>query len=335
MYTGKNFNEKIKEVGFLILLILLFCLILTELKYFLSSILGAFTLYMILRNSHKKLLSKGLSDTLAATALISVTFLVVVIVGGAISSTVYVKIKHFNPQIILDNIQLIHDKIVKEWGFNIFSEDLIEKGVNQIGSLLPGIIAATGNFISNVIVMVFVLFFMLQQSHDFEKRIENFLPISNDSVRLLKKEANSMIISNAIGVPMIMLFQGLAAALAYWISGAGDPIIWGLLTGFIGLIPVIGTASVWLPLSINLFIGGYTWQSIFLVIWGVCIISSIDNVFRMVFLKKQANVHPLTALFGVMLGINLFGFWGIIFGPLVISGFLLLLKIFRREFLTE
>jgi predicted PurR-regulated permease PerM len=125
------------------------------------------------------------------------------------------------------------------------------------------------------------------------------------------------------------------AALAYWFTGAGDPIVWGLLTGFFGLIPVIGTAGIWLPLAINLLIGDHVWQCVVLIIWGVCVVSTIDNVFRMVFLKKYANVHPLVALFGVILGVNLFGFWGIIFGPLVISGFLLLIKIFHKEFLTN
>jgi predicted PurR-regulated permease PerM len=260
--------------------------------------------------------------------------LVIFVVGGAVTSVVYVKIKQFQPQMILDNIQLIHDTAVKKWGLNIFSEDVLMKSVNQFGSLLPNVLTATGNVIANVIMMIFVLFFMLQQSHAFEKKIENFLPVSNDSIRLLKKETNNMVVSNAIGVPMIMLFQGAAAALGYWISGAGDPIIWGLLTGFAGLIPVIGTAVVWLPLAINLLIGNHIWHGIFLLLFGVCIVSIIDAGFRMFLLKKYANVHPLIAIFGVILGVNLFGFWGIIFGPLVISGFLLLVKIFHREFLT-
>ncbi|GHU81706.1 AI-2E family transporter [Bacteroidia bacterium] len=335
MYTGKVFNEKIKEVGFLIVLLLLFCLIVFELRFFLSSILGAFTLYMILRNPHKKLLAKGWNNTLAVTVLISVTFLLIIVAGGAITSAVYLKIKQFHPRMILDNVQLVHDMIIEKWDLNIFSEDIIEKGVNQIGGLLPGIVAATGNVIANVVMMFFVLFFMLQQSRQFEQWIENLLPVSKDSILLLKKEANNMIISNAVGIPMIMLIQGSAAALGYWITGAGDPIIWGLLTGFVGLIPVVGTAVIWLPLAANLLIGGNIWQGIALTAWGVCIVTNLDNVFRMVFLNKQANVHPLTALFGVILGINLFGFWGIIFGPLVVSGFLLLLEIFHREFLTE
>ena len=176
---------------------------------------------------------------------------------------------------------------------------------------------------------------MLQGNKKFEQGIVNFIPISKENTRLLTKETNNMIISNAVGIPVIMILQGSLAALAYWFTGAGDPVIWGLLTGFAGLIPVIGTTVIWVPLSLNLLIGGDILQGIILLIWGACVLSLIETGIRMIFLKKYANTHPLIPLFGVILGINLFGFWGIIFGPLVISIFLLLVKIFHCEFIKN
>jgi predicted PurR-regulated permease PerM len=105
-----------------------------------------------------------------------------------------------------------------------------------------------------------------------------------------------------------------------------------MMTGFFGLLPVVGTAGIWVPLSIELLVGGHIWQGIVLAIYGACIISSVDNCVRMIFLEKKANVHPLITLFGVIMGMNLFGFWGIIFGPLMISGLFLLCRIYAREF---
>jgi len=335
MYTGKFFNERVKSVGFLLVLVSLLCLIVYELHYFSSSVLGGFTLYVLLRKPYKKLLSKGWHKSLAITALLFLTFVIIFIIGGGITGVVYAKIRNFDSQTILDNIRFVHDTIIQKWEYNIFPEDAVEKGVQWLGSAIPGLLSATGNVIANVVLMVFVLFFLLAESEKFEQGIDNFLPISKKNVSLLKKETINMIISNAIGVPVIMALQGSLAALAYWFTGAGDPVIWGLLTGFAGLIPAIGTSVIWLPLSLNLLIGGNIWQGILLFAWGCFVISLIDTGFRMVFLKKYANVHPLIPLFGVILGINLFGFWGIIFGPLVISGFLLLVKIFHSEFLTN
>jgi predicted PurR-regulated permease PerM len=290
---------------------------------------------MILRKPYKNLIAKGWKNIWAVTVLVVSSFLIISVVGGIITGAVYLKLKDFNPGIIMNNLQLIHNEINERWGYNIFSEEIIVKGINQIGSFLPVLLSTTGNVVANVIMMIFVLIFILKDSVSLEKEAENFLPISKDSINLLKKETNNMVISNAIGVPMIMLGQSSVAALAYWFTGAGDPIIWGLLTGFLGLIPVVGTAAIWIPLSVNLLIGHHIWQGAVLILWGACVVASIDNVFRMFFLNKYANVHPLTALLGVIVGVNLFGFWGIIFGPLVISGFLLLVKIFNYEFLTN
>ncbi|MDR2691535.1 MAG: AI-2E family transporter [Dysgonamonadaceae bacterium] len=334
-YTGKSFNNKVKEIGFILLLVLLFCLIVYELKYFLSSFLGAFTLFMILRKPYKHLLAKGWKNIWAVTVLVVSVFLIIAVVGGIITGVVYLKLKSFNSGIIMNNLQLLHNEIKERWDYNIFSEEIIVNGINRIGSFLPALLSATGNVVANVVMMIFILIFMLKDSASFEEGIENFLPVSKDSIALLKKETNQMVISNAIGIPMIMLGQGSVAAFAYWFTGAGDPIIWGLLTGFFGLIPVVGTAAIWMPLAVNLLIGNHIWQGVALIVWGTCVVASIDNVFRMFFLNKYANVHPVTALFGVIAGINLFGFWGVIFGPLVISGFLLLVKIFHHEFIEN
>lgn len=335
MYTGKLFNEKIKQVGFLILIILLTCIIIDELRYFLSSILASFTLYLILRNPYKKLLSKGWKKSWATALLMLISFLIVVVIGGGIVGVVYDKMRYFHPQSILNSIKNIHDMFIERWGYNIFSEDILGKAISTVGNVVPGIIATTGNVIANVAMMAFLLFFMLYESDEFEKGFESLIPLSVDSISMLKKETNNMVLSNAVGIPVIMLGQGIFAGIGYWITDAGDPVIWGLLTGFFGLLPVVGTAAVWVPLAINLLIGGNIWQSVVLLIWGAVIISSVDNVIRMVFLKKHANVHPLIALFGVIMGINLFGFWGIIFGPLLISGTLLLLRIYKKEFLSN
>lgn len=333
MYTGNLFNERVKQIGFLLLILLLVCIIVDELRYFLSSILASFTLYLILRNSHKKMLQKGWRNSWATAVLLFFTFLVILIIGGAIVGLVYDKLRHFHPQTVLNSINHIHDVVNQKWGYDIFSDDIISKAVETVGNILPGIISTTGNVVANLAMMVFILFFMLHQSTQFQKGIVEMIPLSDSSVSLLKKETNNMVISNAIGIPMIILGQAFFAGIAYWISDAGDPVIWGLATGLFGLIPVVGTAGIWLPLSINLLIGDNIWQGVFLLIFGASIISSVDNVIRMVFLKKYANVHPLIALIGVILGINLFGFWGIIFGPLLLSGTLLLLRIYKREFL--
>jgi predicted PurR-regulated permease PerM len=141
-----------------------------------------------------------------------------------------------------------------------------------------------------------------------------------------------MVISNGVGIPLLALVQGLFCTLGYWIFGINDFIFWGVVSAFMSMIPVIGTTIVWLGLCIFLFASGDTGYAIGLLIYGVAIVANVDNVFRMIWQRKMADVHPLITVLGVFVGISLFGFVGIIFGPLLISLFILLLKIYRDEF---
>ncbi|GHV57696.1 AI-2E family transporter [Bacteroidia bacterium] len=335
MYEGKHFNEKIRQIGFLLILVFLACLIVQELRFFVGAILGGFTIFMVLRGPHRYLRKKGWSNGLTTAFLMISTFLFLVLVIGGLISIFYGKMKSFGPQVIMDGVHHIRDVIMHRWNYDIFSTDVIQKALDSVGNFLPALLAVTGNVVANTIMMMFVLFFLLQQRVQFERGIEGFMPISRPSVGILKRSVHSMVMTNAVGIPLVMFGQALLAGLAYWVLDAGDPVIWGLMTSFFGLIPVVGTAGIWVPLSIELLVGGHVWQGIVLALYGACVISAVDNGVRMVFLKKKANVHPLITLFGVILGMNLFGFWGIIFGPLMLSGFFLLIRIYNREFSTK
>ncbi len=333
--TGKQLDKGIKQVGFVVLLVALFIMMAYQLQYFMSSLLGAFTLYMLLRTPYRGLLNRGWNKFVATSVLLLLAILAVFVVGGLFIGTIYSEVKNFNPQLIISNLTDIHDVVLEKTGYNIFSSDVTTQLVGTITQLLPNIFSVTGSIVTNAMMMVFILFFMLHQSREMENIIEKTLPLTANSTSMLKKETKNMVVSNAIGIPVIMIGQGVIAGVGYWILGIKDPFIWGTLTGLLGLIPVIGTAGIWLPLSINLFISNHIWQGVVLILYGITIIASVDNLIRMVFLKKYADVHPLVTIFGIILGMNLFGFWGIIFGPLLISGFVVLVKIYRNEFLKE
>jgi predicted PurR-regulated permease PerM len=101
------------------------------------------------------------------------------------------------------------------------------------------------------------------------------------------------------------------------------------------MLPVVGAAAVYVPMGIYLIAAGNTWQGIGILIYGFAVIGSSDNISRFMLAKKIGDVHPLITVFGVLIGVNLFGFIGLIFGPLLISMFILLLEIYTNEFLTK
>jgi predicted PurR-regulated permease PerM len=123
--------------------------------------------------------------------------------------------------------------------------------------------------------------------------------------------------------------------LGYYIFGINDYGVWGFVTGIASLIPIVGTGLVWLPLTIYLLSTGQNWQGVGLGIYSLAIITNIDYVARITVLRKIGDVHPLITIIGVIVGLSMFGFLGLIFGPLLVSYFIVLVTIYRNEFYAE
>ena len=176
------------------------------------------------------------------------------------------------------------------------------------------------------------MYFLLKAGRQVEKWLGHFIPLKQENVDWLGKETKNIIKANAIGNPVLAIIQGIVAAIGYWIFGVQDFGLWGFLTGVFSMLPIVGTLVIWMPLTAYLFSIGQTGNALGLLIYSVVLVTNIDYVARLTLLKKFVDVHPLVTVFGVIIGIGLFGFWGVIFGPLLISYFIILVKIYMNEF---
>lgn len=183
--------------------------------------------------------------------------------------------------------------------------------------------------------MYFILYFMLVNARRMEDALYEYIPLRDENVSKIGKEIHTMVYSNAIGIPLIAFVQGVVGLIGYLIIGVKEPFFWFGVTCIAAMLPVVGAALAYVPLSIIFFANGQSGQGIALLIFGFGIIGLVDNVLRFTLLKRMANVHQLVTVFGVIIGLNLFGFLGLIFGPLLISMFILLLKIYTTEFVTK
>ena len=138
-----------------------------------------------------------------------------------------------------------------------------------------------------------------------------------------------------LGIPVLAASQGLVAVLGYKIFGVDSYVLLGMLTGVFSIVPVVGCAIVWVPVCAYLGSTGHTTAAIGLAIYSFIITGGIDNVLRFTILKKLGDVHPIVTTIGIIVGVPMFGFMGFIFGPLLVSYLLLLIKIYRVEFATE
>jgi predicted PurR-regulated permease PerM len=331
-------QNRIRQFFFILIILMLGIVLFLELQSFLPAVLGAITLYVLLRRwmfylTEKKKWRKGWTAILLMFFSFIVILLPVGLLVNMLSSKVSYAIQHSDE--LVQALKKVVANIETRFDVALASDENINKLGGTIAQSLPKVLGATFNTLTTIFFMYFILYFMLVNGHKMEKALFEYIPLRDENVNKISKEVNTMVVSNAIGIPLVAFAQGVVGLIGYLIIGVKEPFFWFGVTCIAGMIPVIGAALAYIPLAIIFFANGQSWQGIAMAIYGFGVIGTVDNVLRFSLLKRLGNVHPLTTVFGVIIGLNLFGFIGLIFGPLLISLFMLLLKIYSSEFITK
>ena len=165
-------------------------------------------------------------------------------------------------------------------------------------------LGATFNILGTIFFMFFILYFMLVNGRKMETSIYEHIPLKDENVVMLGKEVRNMVLSNAVGIPVIAILQGVVALIGYLIIGVKEPWFWFVVTCITAMLPVVGAALAYVPLAIIFFANGDTGKGIFMLIYGFGVIGTVDNIFRFTLAKKIGNIHPLVTVFGVIIGIS-------------------------------
>lgn len=330
-----TFNNRLRQLALLVIIALLAVLLLKQLYIFLPGFLGAITLYILTRNwfqqlTRKKKWNKGLTAILFIVGCLVVVaipvYLTVLMVAPKISSLLN------NQQEVIQGLQIFSDKLETTTGIKIFSNENTQSVASRISSSIPDLLNSTATELINLLMLFFILYYLLVNGTAVEKYLNRFIPLKSENVDKLANETTLMIRANAIGIPVICIVQGAFAALGYFIFGVKDWGLWGFITGVFAFFPLVGTMIIWVPLVIYLFSTGHNVSGTWLTIYSIVVTGNVDYITRLGLLKKMGNVHPLVTALGVIVGLKLFGFMGLIFGPLIISYFIILVKIYINEF---
>ena len=329
-------KERYWKYSLIAIILILGLLLFIKITPFLGGLLGASTIYIVIRKqmlflTERKHWRRGVAATLLLFEvilcfLIPLSLMICLFVGKW-------QDLNLNPMQLARSIQQIADLIEQRTGFYVLDTSNIMSVVSllpKIGQLLMGSISG---FAINVAVLVLVLYFMLIGGRKMEEYAYSILPFSQKNKENVLEEIHAIVTSNAIGIPLLAIIQGLIALIGYWIFGVPSPFFFGFLTCIATIIPIVGTALVWFPLAGYLALTGNWGEAFGLTAYALLIISNIDNILRFILQKKMADIHPLVTIFGVIIGLSLFGIMGIIFGPLLISIFILCFNIFKEEYL--
>jgi predicted PurR-regulated permease PerM len=331
-------SNLLRQIFFIILILFLGIVLFRELWFFLSASLGSVTFYVIMRERMFYLTEKkGWKHSSAAWVLMLLSFFVILVPIGVLANISYSKISYIvaHSSELLSSLKIAAQNIKEKIGYEIINPNNINLLGPYIAQLLPKILGITMNTIALISAMYFILYFMLVNGRRMENSLYEYIPLKDSNVELIGLEVKRMVISNTIGIPLIAIIQGIVGLIGYIIIGVSDPMIWFIATCITAMLPIVGAALVYVPLSIMLFVQGFTGKGIAMALWGFGLIGLVDNLFRFILNKRLGDIHPLITIFGVIVGVQLFGFIGLIFGPLLISMFILLLRIYSTEFLVK
>ncbi|HEY6979188.1 MAG TPA: AI-2E family transporter [Chitinophagaceae bacterium] len=328
-------DHKVNRYFFLGIILIFAILLLLSLIQFFTAFLSAVIFYVLSKPSVEWLVKKGgWRKSRAAVLVIIVSFFIILMPITLLVTLLYNKIVHVltHPADVINTLKHFGDVIKEQTGFEIISSDTLSRVQAYSASLLSAILNQGLGFFSTITMMYFFLYFMIINMNRMEAAIIFYLPFKREKINMFGKELVAQTFSNAVGVPLIAIAQGFLGFVGYSIAGVNEAGFWGVITGFCSIIPIVGGGIVWIPTAIYQVVIGHTWQGLFIILWGFLVLGTIDNIIRFVLAKRMADVHPIITVLGVIMGLKYFGFIGLIFGPLLISYFIILLKIYYVEF---
>lgn len=324
----------VRQLFVLGLILFLMILIIREITPYLSGILGAITLFVILKKPMIRLVKKGWKPVFAASFLMFLSFIgiLVPILLTAFMLTNKIGKAIANSEMVINAVKERVNEAEIYLGYDVSKSIDSAALTNWLSNNLQSVGAGTFNAVIAIGIMYFMLYYMLMYTKDLRAMLVSYIPLGEENIEIIAKEGDESVRSNALGIPLVAFFQGIVALIGYLIVGAPDPLFWFVITAIGSMIPFIGASTGIIPVAILLFSQGENWQAIFILIYGFAVVGLTDNILRLYILQRLSSVHPLITLFGVVVGVPLFGFIGLIFGPLLISLFLLILKIYKHEY---
>ncbi len=180
-------------------------------------------------------------------------------------------------------------------------------------------------------VMLYLLFFLLRDGRALSQRIRQALPLGERHKQLLAQKFITVIRATVKGNIVVAAVQGLLGALAFWALGIQGAMLWGVLMGFLSLLPAVGASLIWGPVALYFLATGALWQGLGLAAFGVLVIGLVDNVLRPILVGKDTKMPDYVVLISTLGGMSLFGLNGFVIGPLIAALFMSAWDLFTQR----
>ncbi|MCA5003985.1 AI-2E family transporter [Sphingobacterium bovistauri] len=334
MNNNAVFSQKERNIIILLIVLVLGAILLYAMRGIYGAFLGTFVMYALFRNLNIFLIEKWRwPKSLSAIVIIIISVFIIVLPFVGIGTMLVNKAMELqnNPEWINKLIDAVNKFAGEKLGKPDLIKEQLESSAAYLGELLTLVLGGAANVFLEVSVMYFILYFLFINYKGFENSFIHYMPFDEENATVFGEELKNITYSNIIGQTFIAIVQGACLALGFWIFGANDAFFWGVICAILSFIPLLGPPLIFVPAAVILLSQGMTWQGLGLLIWGFGLVINIDNVLRLVIAKRVGDIHPIITVVGVVIGIPLFGLMGLVYGPLLLSYFLIAVKIYKAN----
>jgi predicted PurR-regulated permease PerM len=302
---------------------------------FVSGLIGAPVLYVVFEPVYHRL-TRWLRPGLAAGIVILLGIVLVLGPGVSFVGLVAAEAQEMASGVLnsplFERLRGLH---VGPYDVGAQIESLGSRAVSWISSAALALLGTATRLGIQLTIAFFGLYYLLLAPAGSWRAVEPFIPFSSHNAELLRVRFRDVTISTLIGTGLTAAVQGFLVGVAFWVTGLPNGLFWGVVTVIFAILPVVGSGLVWGPGALALALGGHYGPAIGLALWGIIVVGNVDNVIRPYVFRRWAKIHPFITIIGVFAGIQFFGLLGLLIGPLAISYFFELIRMYRAEYLNH
>jgi len=299
-----------------------------------TGLIGIPVLYAVFAPVHEWL-SLRVRTKLAATLVVALALFLIVVPGVSFAGLIVSQAQEIAAGVIRNPL-LGRLRELQPGGIDLGPRlaDLGAQVVSWIGSSAFGLVGTATRLALNLTISLFGLFYLLLQPGETWEAVRPYIPFSAKNTEKLRQGFRDVTTSTIIGTGVTAAIQGFLVGLGFWLTGLPNGMFWGVVTMVFAILPVVGSALVWGPGALALILGHHALAGVLLAIGGAVIVGNVDYVIRPMVFRRWANIHPLITLIGALAGVPYFGILGLLIGPLALSYFFELVKMYREEYLS-
>jgi len=316
----------------LVVLLLGFALLAALLPYA-TGLIGIPVLYVIFAPAHRWL-ARRVRPSVAATLVVLLGVFLIVVPGASFAGLIVNEAQQIATGVVQSPILARLSQL--RIGRTEIGPELANLGRSIISWLGTGAFSLVGTatrLALNLTIAFFGLYYLLLRPGETWEAVRPYIPFSALNADKLQRRFHDVTISTLIGTGLTAAIQGVLVGIGFWFTGLPNGVFWGVVTVVVAILPIVGSGLVWGPGVLALVLDGRSGAAAGLALWGLLAVGGVDYLIRPIVFRRWANIHPILTVVGAVAGVPYFGILGLLIGPLALSYFFELIRMYREEYL--